>query len=106
MSTDSSTPERVTLTDEERFRLVEAFDHSRSSSPMDWAEAHVAAVEQIVTDRLAARDKALREKIAGECRHADVETFRTYPSHTKCLDCGQRVEQQWVTRWVTREETR
>lgn len=31
------------------------------------------------------------------CPHASVKVFRVVPPHAKCLDCGARVEQRWVT---------
>ena len=94
--TNTPTPERVTLTDEER-ALIATAEVAPNSDDYDGIEL-IATIERIVTARLAAREQALREEIAGECRHANVETFRSYPPHSKCLDCGQRVEQRWVAR--------
>ena len=91
MSTDTPTPERVTLTAEEAKDLRNA--HERDSWAGEW-NSLPTAIDHI----LAAREQALRDEIAGGCRHADVETFRSYPPHSKCLDCGQRVELRWATR--------
>ena len=98
---DTPTPERVTLTDEERNALAEriwtASRNDEGTISYIGANFVAASLSSAIGLIIAAREQALREEIAGECRHANVETFRSYPPHSKCLDCGQRVEQRWAT---------
>ena len=56
--------ERVTLTDEEQ-ALIATAEVAPNSDDYDWLEL-IAAIEQILAARLAAREQALREEIRHE----------------------------------------
>lgn len=80
MSTDSPTPERVTLTDEERAL-------GQQHSPHRWFRED--AVERI----LAAREQALREEIAGQ-----IEARETFGKGSKDYAFGFAVARRTFAR--------
>ena len=80
MSTDSPRPERVTLSDEERSLLADAFDHEVEANC--WREACEEGIWDVTSRILAAREQALREEIA----NAKAEALRGQARFFRSVD--------------------
>ena len=102
MSTDNPTPERVTLTDEERNALAEriwtASRNDEGTISYIGANFVAASLSSAIGLIIAAREQALREEIAGEVEACGTVTEDSDAPNAPAYRLGYGVAQKRAAR--------